>query len=61
MNETTIIIQGDDIRIYALMMALRDLGCFDIRYGKVEISFDGEKKVSNIQITTNHRSLDLTP
>jgi hypothetical protein len=52
---TTIILQGKEAKMWATMNALDALGVFDIRYGKVVINFDGEGKISNIEITKNHR------
>jgi len=58
--KTTIILQGEDLRIWALMQAMKELGAFDIAYGKLTIDFDGQKKISNIKIEKNYRITDLT-
>jgi hypothetical protein len=57
MINTTIILVGEDARIWALMQVLKQLGAWDIKYGKVSIDFDGQGKISNVAITKNYREL----
>lgn len=54
---TNIILIGEDARMWALMKGLQQLGAFDIAYGKLTVDFDGEKKISNVKIEKNYRSL----
>lgn len=54
---TTIILIGEDARMWALMQALKQIGAFDIAYGKLTVDFDGEKKISNVKIEKNYRGL----
>lgn len=60
MNETTLILIGEDARIWALMQALKQLGAWDIAYGKISIDFDGQKKISNVKIEKNYRDLSTS-
>lgn len=53
--ETTIILQGEDARQWALMLALRELGAWNIKYGKLSIDFDGNGLISNVKIEQNYR------
>lgn len=59
MNEVTVVLQGKDAQMWATMKALEALGVFDIKFGKVQIDFDGQSKISNIKIEKNYRVLDL--
>lgn len=52
---TTIILEGKDAKKWAMLQTLNSLGVFDIKFGKVVINFDGESKISNIEITQNYR------
>ena len=52
---TTIILQGNDARMWAMMKVLDSLGAFDVKFGKVSIDFDGQGKVSNVRIEKNYR------
>ncbi len=58
--QTTIILQGKEAKMWAMMKALEALGCFDIIYGSVTINFDGQGKISNIKKETNHKVIDLS-
>jgi hypothetical protein len=53
--QTTIILQGKEAKMWAMLKVLDSLGFFEITYGKAIISFDGEGKISNIEITKNYR------
>ena len=53
--QTTIILVGEDARLWTLMKGLQTLGAFDVKYGSVEINFDGNGKISNVKITKNYR------
>lgn len=55
MTGTNIIIQGEDIKLWAIMKAMDAVGVFDIRFGSATINFDGQGKVSNIEIKRNYR------
>jgi hypothetical protein len=57
---TTIILQGNDARMWAMMQVLDKLGAFDVKFGKVSIDFDGQGKVSNVRIEKNYRPEILT-
>lgn len=57
---TTIILQGKDAKMWAMMKALDALGVFDVVYGSVKIDFDGQGKVSNVKVEKNFRVLDLS-
>jgi len=52
---TTLIIQGEDVRLWTMMKALDSLGVFDIKYGGVYITFDGQGKVSNVKVEKNYK------
>lgn len=52
---TTLILQGEDVRIWTMMKALTALGVFDIKYGGVYITFDGQGKVSNVKVEKNYK------
>lgn len=56
--QTTIILQGKDAKMWAMMKALDSLGVFDVVYGKVSIDFDGQGKISNVKVEKNHRMLE---
>lgn len=56
--QTTIILQGKEAKMWAVMQALEALGVFDIKYGSVYITFDGEGKISNIKKETNHKVIN---
>ena len=58
---TTIILQGKDAKMWAMMKALEALGVFETTYGSVKIDFDGQGKISNVKIEKNYRVLELTP
>ncbi len=55
--QTTIILQGKEAKMWAMMQTLNALGAFDIVYGKLSIDFDGEGKISNVKIEKNYRTL----
>lgn len=55
---TTIILQGKDAKIWAVMKALDALGVFDITYGSVKIDFDGQGKISNVKVEKNFRVIE---
>jgi hypothetical protein len=57
--ETTIILQGNDAKLWTMMKALESLGILEIRYGSMTINFDGEGKISNIKKETNHKVIPL--
>lgn len=52
---TTVILQGSDLRLWTMMKALDTLGVFDIKYGGVFITFDGQGKVSNVKVEQNYK------
>lgn len=58
--QTTIILIGEDARIWALMQGLKAMGAWDVKYGKVSIDFDGEGKISNVKIEKNYRQLSTS-
>lgn len=58
--QTTIILQGKDAKMWAMMKALDALGVFDVVYGKVSIDFDGQGKISNVKVEKNFRVVELT-
>lgn len=58
--ETKITLQNDDGRQWALMKALEQIGVFDIRFGRVTINFDGDGKVSNVEVVKNYRLQEFT-
>lgn len=58
--ETTIILQDKDKKMWATMKALEAIGVFDITFGGVYITFDGEGRISNVKIEKNYRVLDLS-
>lgn len=53
--ETTLILQGKEAKMWAMMKALDTLGAFDVVYGKVSIDFDGQGKISNVKIEQNYK------
>jgi hypothetical protein len=53
--QTTIILQGNDAKLWVMMKSLESLGILEIRYGSMTINFDGEGKISNIKKETNHK------
>jgi hypothetical protein len=55
--QTTIILIGEDARIWALMQGLKQMGAFEIKYGKLTVDFDGQGKISNVKIEKNYREL----
>lgn len=57
--QTNVILIGEDARIWALMQAMKQLGAFDIAYGKLTIDFDGQKKISNVKIEKNYKITEL--
>ncbi len=57
--QTTVIIQGKEAKMYAMMQALDALGVFDVIYGKVSIDFDGEGKISNVKVEKNFRGIPV--
>lgn len=58
--ETTIILQGKEAKMWAMMQALNALGAFDILYGKLSVDFDGQGKISNVKIEKNYRVMELS-
>lgn len=60
MSEVNITLQEQEARQWALMKALEQIGAFDIRYGRVTINFDGDGKVSNVEIFKNYRLQEFT-
>lgn len=58
--QTTIILQGKDAKMWAMMKALEVMGVFDITYGGVYITFDGQGKVSNVKIEKNFKIAELS-
>ncbi len=52
---TTIVLQGKEAKMWAIMQALDKLGAFDIKFGCVKIDFDGQGKISNIKVEQNYR------
>lgn len=52
---TTIILQGNDARMWAMMKVLDNLGAFEIKFGRLTVDFDGQGKVSNVKIEKNFR------
>lgn len=58
--QTTIILQGNDAKKWAMMQALDALGAFDVVYGKVSIDFDGQGKISNVKVEKNFRVVNLS-
>lgn len=54
---TTIVLQGKDAKLWAMMKALEALGAFDVTYGKVSIDFDGQGQISNVKVEKNYRTL----
>jgi hypothetical protein len=58
--QTTIILQGKEAKMWAMMKALEALGVFDVVYGSVKIDFDGTGKISNVKIEKNFRVLELS-
>lgn len=58
--ETTIILQGKEAKMWAMMQALDSIGAFDVRYGRVTIDFDGEAKISNVKVEHNYRLMNLS-
>lgn len=59
MIRTVIMMDEEDVRIWSLMQALKQLDAFNIVYGKLIIDFDGQKKISNVKIEKNYRITDL--
>lgn len=57
--QTTLIIKGEDVRLWTMMKALASLGVFDIKYGGVYITFDGEGKVSNVKVEKNYKIAEI--
>lgn len=57
--QTTIILQGKDAKMWAMMKALDALGVFDVTYGKVSIDFDGQSKISNVKVEKNYRTISI--
>lgn len=57
MNDTTIILVGEDARMWALMQALKQLGAFSVKNGSVKIDFNSDGKIGNVKIEQNYRSL----
>jgi len=58
--QTTIILQGKEAKMWAMMKALEDLGVFDVVYGSVKIDFDGQGKISNVKVEKNFRVFELS-
>ena len=59
MLNTTIILQGKEAKMWAMMKALEALGVFDVVYGSVKIDFDGQGKISNVKVEKNFRVVDI--
>jgi hypothetical protein len=57
---TTIILQGKEAKMWAMMKALEALGVFDVVYGSVKIDFDGQGKISNVKVEKNFRVVELS-
>lgn len=57
--QTTIILQGKEAKMWAMMKALDSLGAFDIKYGGVYVTFDGEGKISNVKVEKNYRPMTM--
>lgn len=60
MRETTIILQGEDIKLWTAMKAMQAVGVFNIKFGSATINFDGQGKVSNIEIKQNFRVQEIS-
>lgn len=60
MADTTIILEGKDAKMWAMMKALDALGAFDVSYGRVTIDFDGQSKISNVKVEKNYRLFELS-
>lgn len=58
--QTTIILQGKEAKMWALMQTLDALGAFDIKFGRATIDFDGQGKISNVKIEKNYRTLSTS-
>ena len=58
--QTTIILQGKEAKMWAMMQALDALGAFDVKFGQVSINFDGQGKISNVKIEKNYRIVELS-
>ena len=57
--ETKIILIGEDVKLWAVMNALKDLKVFQTKFGSVTIHFDGDSRISNLEIKQNHRVVEL--
>ena len=57
--QTTIILQGKEAKMWAMMKALDALGVFDIKMGRATIDFDNDGKIGNIKLEHNYRLIDL--
>jgi len=52
---TTIILQGKEAKMWAMMKALEAMKVFDIRFGSFEVNLDGEGRISNVKVIQNYR------
>ena len=55
----TILLEQEDMKLWTMMNALKHLGVFDVKFGSVTINFDGQGKVSNVEIKRNYRVLEF--
>lgn len=55
MTGATILLEGKEIQMWTIMKAMDAIGVFDIKFGSATINFDGQGKVSNIEIKRNYR------
>lgn len=59
-EQTTIILQGKDARMWTFMKALEAVGAFDVEYGKVVIDFGPKGRVDNIKIERSYKLNDFS-
>ena len=55
----TIEIKDEDVKLWAMMMAFKEMGIFSVRYGRATLDFDGQGKVSNVKIEKNYRMVEF--
>lgn len=60
MPETNIILQGKQAKLWAMMLALDALGAFDVVFGSVTINFDGQGKISNVELKKNFKVTEFS-
>ena len=56
----TIEIKDEDVKLWAMMNAFKDMGIFDIKYGRATLDFDGQGKVSNVKLEKNYRMVEFS-